>query len=127
LTLGTFFIVVRGRRNSDNVSSAPTEWARLAYKQHHKSWLVIRHGDDHVSYQREYDRKKLLSSIVLTRHLVPNQPSSAITTEFIRSGKLPMARNETLVTIYTPGKELGPIANPYDVPAGAIVGDVDSS
>jgi hypothetical protein len=88
---------------------------------------VIRHGDDHVSYQRESNRNDLFFSIILTRRLVPYQPSSVITTEFIRTGKFPAARKETLVSVYPPGKKLGPIADPYDVPTGAIVGDIDSS
>ena len=88
---------------------------------------MIRHGDDHVSYQRESDRNEIFSSIVLTRRLVPYQPSSVVTTEFIRTGKLPAARNETLVSVYPPGKELSCIADPYDVPTGAVVGDVNSS
>jgi hypothetical protein len=50
-----------------------------------------------------------------------------ITTEFIRTGKLPAARDETLVSVYTPGKKVGPIADPYEVPIGIVVGDVDSS
>jgi hypothetical protein len=120
-------IVVHGCFNPDQASSAPTEWARLTHKQHQNSVLVIRHGDDHVSYQRESGRNDPLSSIVLTRHLVPNQPSSLITTDFIRTGKFPAARDETLVSVYTLGIRVGPIADPYDVPTGVIVGDVDSS
>jgi hypothetical protein len=125
--LGTSIIVEHGYFNPNQASSAPTEWARITQKQHQNSVLVIRHGDDHVSYQREFDHNDIISSIVLTRHLVPNQPSSLITTEFIRTGKHPTAMDAKLVSVYTPGKRVGPIADPYDVPTGVIVGDVDSS
>ncbi|OCL11744.1 hypothetical protein AOQ84DRAFT_373710 [Glonium stellatum] len=90
------------------VLPAPTEWTRLVWEQNQESGLLIRHGDDHVSIQ------------------LPSQPSSSITKEFIRTGKLPATRNETLVSVYAPGMQVRPIADPYDVPTGAIVGDVDS-
>ena len=58
---------------------------------------------------------------------MPDQPSSLIETQFISTGVLPEATNQTLFTVYPPGAQLAPIANPYDVPTGAIAGDVDSS
>lgn len=58
---------------------------------------------------------------------VPNQPSSILTREFLRTGTLPSARNETLVTVYSPGTVRAPIADPYDVPVGDGAGDVDSA
>ena len=58
--------------------------------------------------------------------LVPDQPSTLMEKQFITLGILPNATNQTLVTVYPPGAQLAPIANPYDVPTGAIAGDTDS-
>jgi len=58
--------------------------------------------------------------------LVVDQPSTKITKEFLNTGGLPKAQNSTLVTVYTPGMVRGPIEDPYLVPTGAEVGDIDS-
>lgn len=55
-----------------------------------------------------------------------NTPSSSISKEFIRTGVLPDAQNDTLVSVYRTGMEVAPIASPYDYPTGAIAGDIDS-
>jgi hypothetical protein len=39
---------------SDSDPSAPTDWARLVWAQNPDSALAIRHGDDHVSFQRRF-------------------------------------------------------------------------
>ena len=57
---------------------------------------------------------------------VPNQPSSLITKEYLRTGTLPSARNESLVSVYTPGMHRTPVPDPYDVPTGAVTEDIDS-
>ncbi len=54
---------------------------------------------------------------------VPNTPSTAITKQFLSTGVLPKARNQTLVTVYEPGMKFGGIANPYNVPTGYQAGD----
>lgn len=54
------------------------------------------------------------------------EESTALTKEFLRTGVLPCARNETFLTVYEPGMMRAPIANPYDVPTGPAAGDIDS-
>ena len=55
-----------------------------------------------------------------------DQLSTKITKEFLNTGRLPKAQNSTLVTVYTPGMVRGPIEDPYLVPTGAPVGDINS-
>ena len=55
-----------------------------------------------------------------------DQPSAKITKAFLNTGKLALAQNSTLVTVYTPGMVRGPIEDPYLVPTGATAGDIDS-
>jgi len=62
----------------------------------------------------------------LNRFLVPNQPSSLITKEFLRTGVLPKPRNETLVSVYSPGMQRDPIPDPYEVQTGEAAGDIES-
>jgi hypothetical protein len=111
-------------------TSAPTEWARLIWKQNQESALVIRHGDDHVSLQRKFNAR-VVDSGILVQELIDlctvNTPSSSISKEFIRTGVLPDSQNSSLVTVYRTGMEVAPIASPYDYPTGAIAGDVDSA
>jgi len=45
---------------------------------------------------------------------------------FLNSGSLPDAQDSRLVSVYTPGMIRKPISDPYQVPTGAIAGDVDS-
>ncbi|KAK3056985.1 hypothetical protein LTR09_002023 [Extremus antarcticus] len=87
----------------------PTERTTFAWKHTPNSALVVRHGDDHVSFQ------------------LPKQQSTEITKEFLRTGNLPAAINDTFVTVYEPGSKREPVADPYDVPTGFAAGDVDSS
>jgi hypothetical protein len=46
--------------------------------------------------------------------------------DFLNSGTLPAAVESQLVSVYTPGMTRKPISDPYQVPTGAIAGDVDS-
>ncbi|KAK4912002.1 hypothetical protein LTR49_019472 [Elasticomyces elasticus] len=70
--------------------------------------LVVRHGEDHVSFNN------------------PTQASTRITKEFLRSGVLPLKEDSTFVTVYEPGQCRRPVADPYCVPTGFQAGDVDS-
>ena len=45
---------------------------------------------------------------------------------FLNSGTLPAAVESELVSVYTPGMTRKPISDPYEVPTGAIAGDVNS-
>jgi hypothetical protein len=58
---------------------------------------------------------------------VPDQPATVIAKNFLRTGKLPAARNETQVAVYRTGMSLAPVANPYNVATGSIAGDIDSA
>ncbi|KAE9363001.1 hypothetical protein N431DRAFT_550765 [Stipitochalara longipes BDJ] len=93
---------------ADFDNQAATEWGTFTWSQAKNSALVIRHGDDHVSFP------------------LVNQPSTKITMDFLNSGILPSALESELVSVYTPGMTRKPISDPYQVPTGAIAGDVDS-
>ncbi|EXJ71403.1 uncharacterized protein A1O5_05210 [Cladophialophora psammophila CBS 110553] len=71
--------------------------------------LVVRHGDDHVSFN------------------LPDQYSTEIENAFLRTGVLPRQSNDSSVTVYAPPMKRGPIADPYNVPTGFLAGDVDSA
>lgn len=87
---------------------APTEWASFGWKQAPNSVLVVRHGDDHVSFIRL------------------DQPATKLAVEYVRTGVLPTPVDEELVTIYPAhhGRHRT-ISDPYCVPVGSIAGDVD--
>ncbi|KAK5132454.1 hypothetical protein LTR08_009065 [Meristemomyces frigidus] len=87
---------------------APTEYTTFAFAQAKTYALAVRHEDDHVSFG------------------LVHQPSTLLTKEFLRTGVLPTARNETLVTVYTPGMEREPIPDLYDVPTGPAAGDLNT-
>ncbi|KAF4628966.1 hypothetical protein G7Y89_g9180 [Cudoniella acicularis] len=93
---------------ADFDADSPTEWTTYAWEQVPNSALVVRHGDDHVSF------------------LLPDQPSTKITKAFLNTGVLPVAQESEFVSVYTPGMERRPIPDPYSVPTGALAGDVDS-
>jgi hypothetical protein len=46
--------------------------------------------------------------------------------DFLNTGILPAAQESELVSVYTPGMMRQPISDPYEVPTGALAGDVDS-
>ncbi|KAK4969361.1 hypothetical protein LTR42_008628 [Elasticomyces elasticus] len=89
--------------------SQPTEKTTFVWEhQTPYAALVVRHGEDHVSFNN------------------PTQASTRITKEFLRSGVLPLKEDSTFVTVYEPGQCRRPIADPYCVPTGFQAGDVDS-
>ncbi|KDQ19580.1 hypothetical protein BOTBODRAFT_28154 [Botryobasidium botryosum FD-172 SS1] len=85
----------------------PTEASTFEWTQAPNAALVVRHGDDHGTF------------------IIPG-PAHLAEIEFLATGKLPSAINETLMTIYTPGMKRGPIADPYTAPIGPAAGDMSS-
>ncbi|KAJ7692912.1 hypothetical protein B0H17DRAFT_933686 [Mycena rosella] len=90
---------------SDFDYNTPTELADLEWSQAPNSVLVVRHGDDHGSYD------------------VPGPARSAFI-DFLATGNLPAATNQTFATIYEPGSKRAPIPDPYSVPTGPEAGDM---
>ncbi|MCJ1395709.1 hypothetical protein MMC18_008595 [Xylographa bjoerkii] len=93
---------------SDFDGGAPTEWAEASRAQAHNSVLVVRHGDSHTSFS------------------LSDQPSTIIMKEFLVTGRMPTAMNNSQVTVYTPGMIRAPIPDPYSVLTGEVAGDVNS-
>src|ERR1700760_681911 len=93
----------------DNRSnSAATEMTTFAWKYLPNAGLVVRHGDDHVSFDCKSNMKSTnqeMSPHANARLLpsVPQQQSTCITKQFLRTGQLPPTRNDTFVTVYEPG------------------------
>ncbi|OAL39580.1 hypothetical protein AYO20_00977 [Fonsecaea nubica] len=94
---------------ADFDGSAPTEWTTMTMPDIPNGHLVVRHGDDHVSFN------------------LPAESSTAIAKRFLRTGVLPGHSNNTFVTVYASPVKRGPIADPYSVPTGFQAGDVDSA
>lgn len=46
--------------------------------------------------------------------------------DFIRTGVMPGAQDDAQVTVISPGGTRGPVPDPYDVPTGAVAGDVST-
>ncbi|TKA75526.1 hypothetical protein B0A55_03525 [Friedmanniomyces simplex] len=92
-----------------DVSQATEKTTFLWDTQTPHAALVVRHGEDHVSFNE------------------PTQASTRITKDFLRTGVLPLPEDNTFVRVYEPGQPRGPIADPYCVPTGFQAGDVDSS
>ncbi|KAJ7760182.1 hypothetical protein B0H14DRAFT_2973895 [Mycena olivaceomarginata] len=90
---------------SDFDYNTPTELATIGWSQASNSVLVVRHGDDHGSYN------------------VPGPARSAFI-DFLATGNLPAATNQTFATIYEPGSQRDPIPDPYSVPVGVEAGDM---
>jgi hypothetical protein len=67
-----------------------------------------------------------LESTEIKIFIVVDQPSTKITMKFLNDGLLPAAQESELFSVYTPGMTRKPISDPYEVPTGAIAGDVDS-
>lgn len=105
--------------------SAPTEWATYAWKHAPHSALVVRHGDDHVSFPRKSKLSYYLS-VFSNRYKVTTQPSTLISKAFLRNGTVPAAQESEQVSVYTPGMVRKPVSDPYQVVTGALAGDVDS-
>ncbi|KAJ7491237.1 Alpha/Beta hydrolase protein [Mycena latifolia] len=95
---------------SDYDLNLPTELTTFAWEQTPNGTLVIRHGDDHTS-------------ISLTG---PAGAAAALTKEFLNTGVMPGAQDDAQVTVISPGGTRGPVPDPYDVPTGAVAGDVST-
>lgn len=63
----------------------------------------------------------------MTMGVVPNQAANNVTKEYLRNGVLPAPQNGTLFSVYQHPMSLRPIADPYEVPTGAVAGDVGSA
>ncbi|KAH8822318.1 hypothetical protein DL96DRAFT_1714654 [Flagelloscypha sp. PMI_526] len=93
---------------SDFDLNTPTEWASYNHDQTPKSTLVVRHGDGHGS-------------------IYVLGPARDAIIEYIRTGKVSPSSNETLATVYPPGKSRDVntmIPDPYSVGFGMEYGDV---
>ena len=95
---------------------------------------MVRHGDDHVSFNGKSFAESL--SVILSRTLIltnlffltePKLSAAAIIKDFLRTGILPPAQDNSTLSIYHHGMQRGPIPDPYDVPTGFIAGDIDSA
>ncbi|KAJ7702230.1 Alpha/Beta hydrolase protein [Mycena rosella] len=93
---------------SDFDLNLPTEETTFAWQQTPNATLVIRHGDDHTS-------------ISLTG---PAGAAAALAREFLKTGGMPGAQHDAQVTVIPPGGTRGPVPDPYDVPTGAVAGDI---
>lgn len=116
------------RLETDHLNlSLPTELSTFAFEQAPKSTLVIRHGDDHVSMDRASSISCYLSRETDRQNdSVPSAASHPIQVDFIRTGVLPAARDDALVTVIPPGGKRGALADPYKVAVGAIAGDMSA-
>ncbi|CZR58678.1 uncharacterized protein PAC_08570 [Phialocephala subalpina] len=106
--------------------SAPTEWTTFGWEQAPDSALVVRHGDDHVSFLRSPSLPPSGGQLLTSTTTVPDQASTKITKAFLNTGILPGAQDSEFASVYTPGMTRKPISDPYSVPTGALAGDVDS-
>ncbi|KAJ7304768.1 hypothetical protein DFH08DRAFT_721453 [Mycena albidolilacea] len=90
---------------SDFDLNLPTEPATFAWQQAPNSTLVIRHGDDHTS---------ILCASQFT----------GLARDFLRTEVMPGLREDDQVTKIVPGRTRGPVLGAYDVPTGAVAGDM---
>ncbi|KAF2812960.1 alpha/beta-hydrolase [Mytilinidion resinicola] len=90
---------------ADFDASTPTEWATIAWKTADHSALLVRHGDNHTTFN------------------LPASIATRMEKEFLRTGVLPRVQNGTEVTVYHAGMCRVPIPDPYDVPTGFVAGD----
>ncbi|KAJ7104934.1 Alpha/Beta hydrolase protein [Mycena epipterygia] len=95
---------------SDFDLTLPTEQTTFAWEQTPNATLVIRHGDDHTSLG-------LTGAAGGTADLA---------WDFIRTGVMPGAQDNAQVTVISPGGTRGPVPDPYDVPTGAVAGDMST-
>jgi len=89
---------------SDYDINTPTEWVATQFQQTPSSTVIRRHGDDHGSF------------------FVPG-PARDAEIAFLANGTIPSPTNQTLVTIFGPGSQIDPPADPYAVPVGDVAGD----
>jgi hypothetical protein len=92
---------------ADFDASTPTEWATFAWEHAEKSGsaLVVRHGDDHTTFN------------------LPGSSATAIEKAFLRTGVLPKVSKGELVDVYHAGMERRPGPGPYTVKTGLVAGD----
>ncbi|KAJ7860601.1 hypothetical protein B0H14DRAFT_2506294 [Mycena olivaceomarginata] len=95
---------------SDFDLALPTEMTTFAWEQAPKSTLVIRHGDDHTSFWVP----------------PPGDTAGDVARSFLRTGVMPSPRSDAAVTIIGPGEKRGPLPGAYNVPIGAVAGDMSS-
>ncbi|KAJ7628778.1 hypothetical protein FB45DRAFT_1059477 [Roridomyces roridus] len=94
---------------SDFDLNLPTELTTFAWQQTPNSTLLVRAGDGHTS-------------IDLTG---PAGSAAALSRNFLRTGSMPSPQDNTqVVTVIPPGGTRPPVPDPYDVPTGAVAGDV---
>ncbi|KAJ6540359.1 hypothetical protein B0H19DRAFT_959657 [Mycena capillaripes] len=87
-----------------------TEFATFAWEQAPNSTLVIRHGDDHTTFAIP----------------PPGAAAGDVERNFLRTGVMPKPSSNAEVTIIGPGGTRGPVSGAYDVPTGAVAGDMSS-
>ncbi|KAJ7255668.1 hypothetical protein C8J57DRAFT_1075388, partial [Mycena rebaudengoi] len=95
---------------SDFDLNTPTEQTTFAHSQTPNAALVVRHGDNHVSIDVA----------------APANAAQIVFSDFIRTGIMPSTRNDSLITIVPPGGTRAPVSDPYDVPTGALAGDISA-
>lgn len=93
---------------SDYDLNTPTEWATRQWENAPNSSLVVRHGDGHGTFD------------------LPGQPAWILETAFSKNGKQPAPTESRLVSVYGPGSQRPPIADPYQGPIGPDAGDHSS-
>ncbi|KAJ6493455.1 hypothetical protein C8R45DRAFT_1095947 [Mycena sanguinolenta] len=94
---------------SDFDLNLPTELTTFAFQQTPNATLVIRHGDDHTSLPLA----------------APASTAGDLARDFLRTGIMPNPSSNVNVTVIGPGGARGPIPGAYDVPTGAVAGDMD--
>jgi hypothetical protein len=94
---------------ADFEADAPTEWATFQWENTLFGNLVVRHGDDHVTF------------------LLKDQEAVGIEKTYLRTGILPAPKSDSSVTVYTKGQTRAPVMSPYLAATGTTAGDIDSS
>jgi hypothetical protein len=111
--------------------SLPTELTTFAHAQTPNATLVVRHGDNHCSIDGAHPISVIRLEITFAHpdafiHSVapPANAAQGIMADFIRTGVMPGPRDDGLITIVPPGGTRAPVPDAYDVPTGAIAGDI---
>lgn len=90
---------------ADFDASTPTEWSAFAWEHAKGSALVVRHGDDHTTFN------------------LPASPVTAVEKAFLRTGVLPKVHEGKEYDVYHFGMKRKPIPDPYSVRTGVDAGD----
>jgi hypothetical protein len=110
--------------------SLPTELTTFAWQQAPESTLVIRHGDDHTSILSAFPTPvRIQGSLTIFSFNEVDRPAAAagdVARNFLRTGVMPGPRSNKQVTVIGPGGTRGPVPGAYDVPTGAVAGDISS-